>query len=340
MKTIVTGGLGYLGSMLVKSLAEEGRQVIVLDKGIFGSEHKLPNVSYFRKFADFIMFCKGQLIDKDTICHLGGLSNDPMSNYDKLANVKINTDFTRLLIKALSNMNWKGKFIYASSASVYGFNSELVDEESKVDPNSAYAESKHNSELLLAEECEKASITLVILRKATVMGWSVRPRLDLVVNTMVASAYKTGMIKLFSGGEIWRPLVHIGDVVDCYRYFSADISLPNVSIWNLVHKNYRISELGLYIKKLIKDKYGKNIDIDSDYKIKDSRSYKMDGSKLEAHGFKTQHGVQKAVGEIWDGLVSGAIKDDVLNYNIKWIHNCEAVCKALGREFELMEIMS
>jgi len=335
MRCIVTGGLGYIGTIVVDRLLKSGHEIVVIDPCFFGHNKGTLDLAYYSKYTDFPGFEEG-----DTIVHLGGLSNDPMANYDPVANTKINTGFTAELAEDFSKVKGK-RFIFASSASVYGYVDHPVNEMEPINPNSAYAESKYHAEEKLLQLHEDHGFELVILRKATVMGKSPRQRLDLVVNAMVTSAFIKGEIHLDAGGETWRPLVHVDDVARCYEFFVEKEEVPSEQrelIFNLVHKNYRISELGLYIKHLL-SKNGE-IRIVSDYDSKECRSYLMDGSKLENYGFHTKEGVMKAVNEIWKSLVTGEIDPtDPIYYNIKWLHMAERICNCWGYKFNLVERM-
>jgi len=334
---IVTGGFGYVGSLVVEKLYNDGILPHVIDKGFFGidSVYKSMYQNYFKSFTEYkekCNFCEG-----DTIIHLGGLSNDPMADYSKEANTRFNTNFTNDIASLFGESGGK-RFIYASTASVYGFNDNKVTEETKVNPNSAYAKSKYAAEQILQELSKKHGFELIIIRKATCMGLSPRPRFDLVVNTMLANAYKHDKIYLHAGGETWRPLVHVADAAECYKYFAlSEKEFNEPMTFNLVHKNYRVSELGLYIKAMLKRQFDKDVEIISDYDVGECRSYMMDGTKLKDFGFETKIGVLKTIGEIWNVLQGGINPDDPINRNIDWLLNCERVCKCMGHKFDLLE---
>ena len=117
-------------------------------------------------------------------------------------------------------MNKIPRFIYASSASVYGSNdSQILNESCHVEPYSNYGKSKKHAEDYILT-ASKHGFQPVILRKGTIMGVSPRMRFDLVVNSMVVSAMRFGKIVLYGGGESWRPIVSVDDVVSIYRYVS------------------------------------------------------------------------------------------------------------------------
>lgn len=339
---LVTGGAGYIGSILVRKLLAAGHKVIVVDAGYFGLDsldEVKSRIGWFSYIEEFVRLSD---IKIDGVVHLSGLSNDPMADYDPDANHQQNYIATCILAGYCMDKGIK-KFVYASSASVYGFNDEKVDENTSVNPQSAYAQTKVLSELFLNKSyIDNKNFIPISFRCATVMGSSPRPRLDLVVNSMVASVWKTRKINLHAGGETWRPLVNSYDVAECYMKF---VTLPVEEfeqlwgVYNLVHKNYRVSELGLYMAHILQSKFKEKIQVIPEYKKQEARSYYMDGSKLYKTGvYFPKTGVMKSSHSVLNDIISGKIKiDDPINYNIKWLLNCERVCKILGKDFNMLK---
>ena len=212
MKVLVSGGAGYIGSVLIQELLGRGYAVKVFDKMYFGKKH-LENGGYGSRIefvqGDIRNFDASILNDVGAVIHLAGLSNDPTAEFNPKANMEMNCNGTNVLAEACIE---KGvcKFTYASSASVYdkgliGEN-ELLNEESKVEPIAAYSQSKYLGERILLDLSEKNDrFCPVILRQGTVYGQSPRMRYDLVVNTMVKNAFINGRMKVFCGGMQWRP---------------------------------------------------------------------------------------------------------------------------------------
>ena len=285
MKNIlVSGGAGYLGSLLVYELVERNYSVTVVDKGYFGFD-SLNGVKERIKLSklDFLTFAKkNDLGEFDAVCHLGGFSNDPQADFSPEGNLKVNRDEAiEFFNKCVDDQ--VGKFIFASSAAVYGFDdTQELTENHSVDPKSNYAISK-----LQAEEgmwARKDEIQLAILRQGTVMGCSPRQRYDLVVNAMMKDAFSKGIVNVFGGGEIWRPLINVMDVALAYIKIIANDDFES-DIFNLLYKNYRISELAhRVVHSIIKcnSDYEGAIHINMDYDApSDVRSYALSGKKIK-----------------------------------------------------------
>ena len=205
MKVCITGGLGYLGSVLTQKLIENGYNVSIIDSKIYGNflpvevQEKI-NICY----EDIRRLDKGIKIIKnsDVLIHLAAIVGDPACDLIKEAAVDINLNGTKNIIKLAEK--YDKKLIYSSTCSVYGAQEKLITEKSKVLPLSIYALSKYASENLLIE----SKLDFLIFRMGTLFGYSPRMRLDLVVNTFVVKALTEREITVF-GGEQWRPFLHI-----------------------------------------------------------------------------------------------------------------------------------
>ena len=215
MKILVTGGCGYIGTILIKQLLKIGHKVISIDTQWFGNylpKHKnLKNIK-----TDIKDIEKVSLKGVNTIIHLASISNDPMAEIDKNLSWETSVLGTELLIRhALKNK--VKRIIYASSGSVYGIKKERkVNEKLSLKPISLYNKVKMCTERLILSY--KKSIEVFILRPATVCGYSPRMRLDVAVNALTFSALKNKKIKVFGGSQI-RPNVHIDDMVESYIFY-------------------------------------------------------------------------------------------------------------------------
>lgn len=343
MKILLTGSLGYIGSKLVQKLLHFDHEVIGIDNNLYASIDEVPkHIVHIKSIAKVSL--KDLLSNHGIECiiHLSGLSNDPSADFDPKANEQINHDDTVRLAQVAKGLGIK-RFIYASSASVYGTQDDfMVTEKSYIGTSlSAYASSKVNSENSLISLSDE-SFKPIILRKGTLMGSSFRMRLDLVVNQMVLSAYRTGKIILNGGGENWRPLIDINDVCNIYRiiatcpeeqYNKAD------QIYNVVSENYRISELGFRIQNILK-KHHINCTVEPDYRIeKDKRTYRMNGNKLnEFLNYGSFISLDMTVHDILTWIYDHEDLDNLQYYNIKWIQNCQKVCKSLGHRYDLCDL--
>jgi nucleoside-diphosphate-sugar epimerase len=234
--TLVLGGAGYIGSILVRQLLQAGRRVRVLDSLVYGdtSIHALlrhPNfelrVGDCRKIQDVVGAVKGA----DSIVHLAAIVGDPACEVDRQTSLQINYAATRMLIEVARGNGIK-RFVFASSCSVYGATDLLMDENSHVQPISLYGQTKVDSEEALLE-AHADGFYPVILRLATVFGLSYRPRFDLVVNLLTARACEEGTITICNGAQ-WRPFIHVRDVAGgIAKVLDAPLSLIRGEILNL-----------------------------------------------------------------------------------------------------------
>ena len=318
---LVTGGAGYIGSVLVGELLRRKERVRIYDK-LYFDENSLS------EFKDRIELIPGDVRDFEEnalkgvkgVIHLGSLSNDPTAEFDPKANLQINFEGTMKVAEACKR---KGiaRFTFASTCAITGFHVEgIATEDSPVNPQSDYAQSKLDAEEGLRKLADK-NFCPVILRQATVYGFSPRMRWDLVVNTFTKDVFEKGRLTVFHGGEMWRPLVDIRDVAQAHILcLSAPEEKVRGEIFNLVHKNFRILELAHWVKEILRDK--KDVDVEVVFGTSEYRSYRVSGLKMEkVLGFKPQRSVSDAVKEIYQVLSTGRYTDfaNPKYYNIEWM---------------------
>jgi len=233
---LVVGGAGYIGSLLAERLVQSGYKVRVLDALLYGKEplRAVENHPDFqlmvgdcRNIRDVVKAVKGV----DAIVDLAAIVGDPACEQDQNAAREINYGATRMLIE-VGRGHGVGRFLFASSCSVYGATDHEMDEHSSVQPISLYAQTKVDSErALLGAHNEDFHPT--ILRFATVFGLGYRPRFDLVVNLLTARAYQDGKITIFNGQQ-WRPFIHVRDVVEAIVLtMEAPLRLVSGEIFNV-----------------------------------------------------------------------------------------------------------
>jgi len=245
MKILVTGGAGYVGSVLVPKLLARGHQVRVLDRMFWGLPHYAgaPGVELVN--ADVRRLPEGIFEGIDAIDHLAGFSNDPTAEYSPEANWQMNALATETLARLAKEAGVR-RFVFGSSCSLYDGICEdgrLLDEAAAIEPRGAYATSKRYAELRLLELADER-FEPVILRQATVFGPSQRMRFDLVVNAFVKDALVRGTLTLHGGGYMWRPLVSVDDLADVHiACLEAPSELVAGEIFNVVQDNYRIRDL-------------------------------------------------------------------------------------------------
>jgi len=220
MKVLVTGDRGYIGSVLVGKLIDQGFDVVGLDTGFFDDNIATRSVlpKYKQVNKDIREVKISDLSGIDAIIHLSALSNDPMGQINPKLTEEINYKSSVRLAKLAKQASVK-KFIFSSSCSIYGIAaSGVVDEESKVNPLTAYAKSKIKTETAL-KKLASDNFLIYLLRNSTVYGFSPRFRNDLVVNNLVTTALAFGEIRILSDGTPWRPLIDIRDLVDVFIEF-------------------------------------------------------------------------------------------------------------------------
>lgn len=299
MKVLITGIDGYIGTRMAPILLERGHKVIGLDTGFYREGWLYNGVSEFPKIItkDTRNVTVKDLRDFDAIIHLADLSNDPLGQHDPKVTYEINHKATANLAKIAKRAGVK-RFIYSSSCSAYGIaTDDMVTEESKLNPQTAYAKCKVLVENDLRKLADK-NFSPVILRNATVFGPSPRMRFDLVVNNLVGVAWVNKEINMTSDGTPWRPLVHIEDV--CLA-FACALEAPKKAIHNQTFNvgkndgNYRIKDVAEIVKKAFpqcKIAFGK---LDGD-----TRSYKVSFEKINSKlpGFKATKTVKDGVNEL------------------------------------------
>lgn len=345
MTVLLVGGAGYLGSVLASELVERGYAVRILDRLYFG-DHGLEGI---RDRVDLVvgdMRTVGPEIldDVEAVINVGGLSNDPTAEYNPRANYEMNVAAT-LSLAELCRQHGVGRYVLASSCSVYdrGVGDEtldqLLDETVDVDPPSAYGGSKIQAERGLLPMASD-SFCVTALRMGTLFGFSPRMRYDLVVNTFVKDALTKGRLSIHYGGEMWRPLAEVRDAARAYiALLRAPQGRVNGQIFNLVNRNFRISELALRVREELRS-LDIEADIRADFSYRGVRSYRVTGERLEREvGFRPTVSVEESVRAMVEGI-RRLHYDDFENpryYNITWMRLLEQaheVIKVTGGVFD------
>lgn len=284
-KTIlVTGGAGYVGCALVSDLLNAGYRVRIVDMFFFGNEarfyHPSNNLELvkvdIRDTAKFAEQCQGV----DTVVHLACISNDPSFELDPSLGKSINYDCFPGLVEACMKAGVR-RFIYASSSSVYGVKDMPdVREDATLEPLTDYSKYKALCEqILLDHPSDYQGMERVVVRPATVCGWSPRLRLDLVVNALTASAIVNKRIDVH-GGDQKRPNIHIQDMVDTYlALIEADGKLIDGEIFNAGSANHTVMELAKIVADAVGPRIGSEVAINVVPTV-DNRSYHINSDKI------------------------------------------------------------
>ncbi|MBU1083972.1 MAG: SDR family oxidoreductase, partial [Candidatus Omnitrophica bacterium] len=321
-KILVTGGAGYLGSVLCHKLIDKGYSIRCFDRLYFGdgSVKDLSSTGRFELIKGNIVNLKDfpELLDDiDSVIHLAGLANDPTAELDTEL-TRITNQYASVELAKEAKKKGISKFIFASSCSVYGKGlSEEITEESPLNPVSVYAESKVLAEqeiALLKDE----KFHPVFLRQATLFGRSYRMRFDLAINLMVVHALTKKKIFVWGGGEQWRPFLHVDDAAEAFlACLEAETKTVSGKVFNVGDSkvNYKIIDLANFVKDRIK---GTELEIVPD--TPDKRSYKVRFDKIgKSLGWYPKIKVEDGIKELSDYLLEGKIKDfdSPEFYNIK-----------------------
>lgn len=290
---MITGGSGYFGTALNLYLSNKGHEVWSYDAGFFKDNWLGSPVKLNEKWIDARDITETDIQLYDAIIHFAGISNDPLKQLSEDQLHKPSLIYTKNLANICKKLG--KKFIFASSCSVYGYSKEVVDETSQPNPLTPYSATKYQIEKIL-NELRDETWQPIILRFATIFGFSPRMRFDTVINMFCGMSITQNKILMNSDGLAIRPFI---DVIDASRFVEAFIidynktsQLTN-NIFNIGYDSYNLSILEILnllqkispniIVELLDNK--KNLDsLFADRKIlnqKDSRSYSVNFSKIK-----------------------------------------------------------
>jgi nucleoside-diphosphate-sugar epimerase len=297
---LVTGGAGYVGAVLVPKLLAADYCVKVLDLYIYG-DHVLdavandPNLQQIKGDMRDRALLKRVLPGCEAVIHLACISNDPSFDLDPALGRSINYDCFQDLVDVSKGVGVR-RFVFASSSSVYGIKEEdHVTEDMALEPLTDYSKYK----ALCEDDLHKArepGFTTLILRPATVCGYSPRLRLDLTVNILTNHAFNNGKITVF-GGDQKRPNIHIDDVTDLYvKSLEWPAEAIDGQVFNAGYENHKVIE----IAEMIRAAVARHVDIEVT-PTDDHRSYHISSERIRT---SLSYVPQRTIGDAVQGLVA------------------------------------
>ena len=339
MHIFVSGGTGYIGSVLVPHLVERGHKVTVLDRFYFGNtlkelaEAKPASVQVIH--GDTRSFDPKLLAGVDAVIDLAGISNDPACELDAALTRSINVDGGRRLAELAQKAGIR-RYVYSSSCSVYGHGeTKGLTETSHPNPVSLYAHAKRELEEALLDlgAQSKGSFEPVILRLATVFGVSPRMRFDLAINIMTKNAYMAHRIVVDGGGRQWRPFVHVGDVAAAFALAcESEARLVAGQTFNVGSTacNVQILNLAFRVRELIASTEVVHSPTDPDL-----RDYNVAFEKIEQTlDYRAKVTIEDGVAEVLNALKIGALDPDERRWytlrHYRFLVDAEQVMRDIG----------
>ncbi|MGD9131093.1 MAG: SDR family oxidoreductase [Candidatus Bathyarchaeota archaeon] len=317
MNVLVTGGAGYIGSVLSRILLEKGYNVTCLDRLFFGTDSIKDIANKITLVKDDIRFFNPEILkDVDAVFDLAALSNDPSGELEPQKTLDINYK-GRVRVASLAKKYGIKKYVLASTCSVYGFQEGIITEESGLNPLTTYAKANMMAEKDVLPLADK-TFSATVLRQATVYGFSYRMRFDLAINGMTLGYYRNGKIPIMRDGKQWRPFVNIKDTSKAFiKVLEAEPEVVNGQIFNVGcnEQNIQIFDLAKLVAEAC------NLPFNYEwYGDPDTRSYRVSFSKIkETLNFKPQTTIKKGAKNVFDALKEERLNpDDPRTITVKW----------------------
>lgn len=312
MKVLITGHQGYLGTVMSQMVAEAGHEVVGLDSGLFAECLLGPALVDPPSIAvDLRDVTADQLSGFDAVIHLAALSNDPLGALAPDLTYDINHHASVRLAR-LAKEAGVGRYLYASTCSVYGSAGEdLVNESAPLKPLTPYAESKVRVEDDVAAIAD-SGFSPVFLRNATAFGYSPRLRADIVLNNLVGNAVLTGEVRVLSDGTPWRPLVHARDIATAFiECLTAPRDVIHCSAFNVgtEENNQTVAQIAEAAVAAVPDS---TLAITGETGA-DPRSYRVDFSAIRAAlpGYRAEWSIAAGARELYEHCVAGNLTESM-----------------------------
>ncbi len=295
MRVLLTGGAGYLGSVLAPLLHRSGHLVRVVDLLWFGC-HLPEGIEVIQ--ADLMEDSPSWYEGVDAVIHLAGLSNDPMSETDPTSAWRNNVGATSRVVSRCLEMGVQ-RMILASTCSVYGkCSDDLVTEDTPTRLVGVYAKTKGAAEAVVLTAAN-AHFRPTVFRMGTLHGWSPRLRVDLVVNAMTRAGLCSNTITVHDPLP-WRPLLHVADAAQAFKD-ALERPEPLDGIVNLAQSNFRILEVGQQVQQALAAR-GHRTEL-SVQRRREVRSYRVSAQRaLDSLALSAMRTIEDTVGEFWDLL--------------------------------------
>ena len=315
-KVLVTGAGGYIGCVLVPMLLDKGYRVRALDRYYFGRELLTNHDNVETVYEDIRRIKPEHFADIDYVIDLAALSNDPSGELFQNSTWQIN-HVARVNVANLAKQCGVKRYILPSSCSIYGFQEEgvIADETSQTNPLTTYAKANLRAENGIRPLADD-KFCVIVLRQATVYGYSPRMRFDLAINGMSYGAWKDGVLPLMRDGSQWRPMVHVKDTAAAMCFMlEADMEKINGEIFNVgsEENNYQLKPLAEKVAEVVP----RDVSIEW-YGDPDHRSYRVSFNKIESIGYKASYVAEDGVREICDALEKGVLDKTDKTITLKW----------------------
>jgi nucleoside-diphosphate-sugar epimerase len=315
-KVLVTGGAGYKGCVLVPKLLSAGYEVVVYDLMLFGSAG-LPshrNLTVVRgDIRDASAYCEA-VKGCHAVIHMACISNDPSYELDPGLSRTINYDCFESLVLASKQAGVR-RFVYVSSSSVYGVSeAPEVTEEHPLVPLTDYNKYKGLCEPILLRHGSRDFVP-VVMRPATVCGYSPRMRFDLTVNILTNHAYNRGLITVF-GGTQKRPNIHVDDVTELYvKMLEYPDELIAGETFNAGYENHTVAQLAEIVKTVVEREFPEKGTIRiTTTATNDNRSYHVSSRKIAGKlGYRPQRTIEDAVQDLCCAFKAGKFQESLTN---------------------------